>query len=255
MRVVCLANNFVGEKVVSWLKKQKKSEIVALVLHPPGKQRYVEEIILESQLPENRVFFADTLDNDTTLMEIQKLKPDIAVSVYFGYILKQKFIELFPGGCINLHPAYLPYNRGANPNIWSIVDGTPAGSTLHYVNEKIDMGDIIAQKQVRVAMTDTGFSLYEKLEKASISLFKDTWPEIEAGRIHPVHQNPDEGTYHKLADISKIDEIDLDRMYKARDLINIIRARTFPPYNGAYVLDNGEKTYLNIQFKTEDKFQ
>jgi len=52
------------------------------------------------------------------------------VSVLFDYILKPDFLGMFPGGTINLNPALLPYNRGQYPNVWSIVEGTPAGATI-----------------------------------------------------------------------------------------------------------------------------
>ncbi len=239
--------------MISWLKKQKDDEIVGIVIHPAGKQKCSDKIVTESGLTENEVFFADTLWDDNIITRIRNLNPDIAVSVYFGYILKQKFIDIFPRGCINLHPAYLPYNRGANPNIWSIIDGTPAGVTLHYVNEKIDSGDIIAQKPVQVTVYDTGYSLYKKLERMSISLFKEIWPKIRSREIHSIPQKCDEGTYHRVADIRKIDEIELDRLYKAGDLINILRARTFPPHKGAFFYENGKRIYLRIEITPESR--
>jgi hypothetical protein len=51
--------------------------------------------------------------------------------------------------------------------------------------------------------------------------------------------------------VSRIDEIDLERMYRAEDLINILRARTFPPYGGAYFRHNGKKIYLNLELSEE----
>ena len=89
----------------------------------------------------------------------------------FGYILRPNFLRLIPRGCVNVHPALLPYNRGAYPNVWSIVDGSPAGVTIHFVDEGIDTGDIIAQAQVVIEPVDTGESLYRKLERGAVALF------------------------------------------------------------------------------------
>ena len=74
----------------------------------------------------------------------------------------------------------------------------PAGTTLHYISEGIDTGDIIAQKQIAVHLDDTGKTLYHRLEYASAELFKETWPDISAGHIHPISQSSTEGTYHKV---------------------------------------------------------
>ena len=123
MRIICCVNNLVGLQVLSWLRERNEN-IAGIIVHPQKEQKYGEEIIAVSGLPDDRIFFGNTLDNNETLDAIRQLKPDIAISVYFGYIFRKPFLDLFPRGCINLHPAFLPYNRGAYPNVWSIIDGT-----------------------------------------------------------------------------------------------------------------------------------
>ena len=51
--------------------------------------------------------------------------------------------------------------------------------------------------------------------------------------------------------MASIDEIDLDRAYQARDLLNILRARTFPPYPGAFFRENGRKIYVRLELEEE----
>ena len=48
---------------------------------------------------------------------------------------------------INLHLSYLPFNRGKNPNVWSIIESTPCGATIHKIDEKIDTGKIYVRKK------------------------------------------------------------------------------------------------------------
>lgn len=239
-----------GWKVLEWLSS-RESEIVGLVLHPKDRQKYGEEIRQAADLPPEKVFDGTHLDDPRVLREIDRLAPDIGVSALFGYILKPDFLALFSQGTINLHPSYLPYNRGCFPNVWSIVDGTPAGVTIHYVDEGVDTGDIIAQRPVAVLPTDTGKSLYRKLERASLSLFEETWPEIEQGRANRQPQTKSEGSFHGSAHVEEIDHIDLDRTYRAGDLINILRARTFSPYNGAYFVVDGKRVYMRVSLETE----
>lgn len=253
MKILYLANNYVGKKILTWLLRQKDVDIVGLVVHPAGRQKFSNEIIDESRMSPDRIFYADTLSDPATLHQISDLRPDIAISVYFGYILRKEFLSIFPKGCINLHPAYLPWNRGAYPNVWSIVDQTPAGATLHYVNEMVDRGDIIARKEIPVNATDTGYTLYKKLEQTSISLFKESWPNLQSGQIQRHCQNEEEGSYHRSGDVIGIDEIDLEKTYVAKDLLNIIRSRTFPFCTGAFFIENGEKKYIRIKFLTEDE--
>lgn len=251
MRILVLANNWVGWQIVRWLKEQG-DQIVGLVVHPLQKQKYGAEIIQSAGLPEHRIFDGSSIREQAVLSAIQELGADIGLSINFGYILTQEFLNLFPSGVLNLHSSYLPYNRGAHPNVWSIIEGTHAGATLHYIDSGVDTGDIIAQKLVAVHPEDTGEILYRKLEQACISLFEETWPLVQSGKICGVEQSVESGTHHYARDLEKIDEIDLDRMYRAGDLINILRARTFPPYPGAYFMDKNRKVYLRLQLLHEE---
>jgi methionyl-tRNA formyltransferase len=246
MRILYLGNNRVGWKILSWLKNQGE-EIVGLVVHPPSKQKFASEIIDTAGLSEAHIFDGSQLRNPKVISKISDLQADIGLSILFGFILKEEFIRIPKHGIINLHPAYLPFNRGQYPNVWSIVEKTPAGISLHYIDKGIDTGKIIARNMVAIEPIDTGETLYHKLEQESIDLFKNTWPRIRTGRIPYISPEDTIGTYHRTKDTETIDHIDLNRMYRAEDLINIIRARTYPPYHGAYFIEGDRKVYMRLQ--------
>ncbi len=250
MRYILLGNGEVASTILDWLVGNGEPP-VGLVVHPEECSRFRSELINRSQLSNNFIFDATTLRTPETLAAIRSLRPDLGISISLGYILKKEFLSCFPMGCINLHPALLPHNRGAYPNVWSIVEGTPSGVTLHYINEGIDTGDILSQEQVRVDSYDTGQTLYRKLESASISLFKRTWPVFKKGEIQGRPQETKDGTYHKTRDVQDIDEIFLDREYSARYLINLLRARTFSPYKGAYFVHEGRKVFMKLALENE----
>lgn len=252
MRILYLGNNWVGWQVLKLLVHQEE-QIVGLVLHSPERQRYGSEILSAADLPADRVFYGDTLHHQDILHRIEALHPDIALSVFFGYILQPSFLRIPAKGCLNLHPAFLPYNRGAYPNVWSIVEGTPAGVTLHYVDEGIDTGDIVAQRQVPVRPTDTGERLYRRLEQACVDLFQRAWPLVRSGQASRIPQDKGSGTFHRVRDVERLDNIDLERSYTARELIDIIRARTFPPHRGAYFEHQGWRIYLQLELLYEEE--
>lgn len=254
MRILFLGNNWVGWQVIKWLKEQNE-QIVGAVVHPTEKQKYGDQILKCADLEPESIFIGSQINSHTVLKKIRALKPDIGLSALFDYILKPELLEIFPEGVVNLHPAYLPYNRGQYPNVWSIIDGTPAGVTLHYIDSSIDTGDIIAQCRVPIAPEDTGKALYRKLEKASLELFTQTWPLIKSGKTIRTSQNLNEGTFHYTKDVEQVDQIKLDHRYTARELIDIIRARTFPPYPGAFFIHNGNKIYLRLQLLKEDEIE
>ena len=145
MRILFLGNNWVGWQVAKWFKEQDH-EVVGLVVHPSSTQQYRDGIATALGLPASQVFDGSRLREPATREAINDLNADIGLSVYFGYILRAEFIDMFEKGIVNLHPGYLPYNKGKHTNVWSILDGTPAGVTLHYINVGIDTGDVIAQQ-------------------------------------------------------------------------------------------------------------
>lgn len=251
MRVICLVNNYLGWKALEFLSSQE--EVVAVVVHPSQRASLNEEILKSAKAAGAEVFAAEEIKNASVLEKIARLKPDLGLSVMFGYLLKRNFLSLLPKGCLNLHPAYLPFNRGAYPNVWSIIEDTPAGVTLHFIDDGIDTGDIVRQVEVPVLSSDTGESLYHKLEAAGLLLLRDTWPSVQTGQVMRMPQRREEGTFHKVRDVEEIDEIHLDRSYKAENLLNLLRARTFPPHPGAYFRENGKKVYVRVQFVVEDE--
>ncbi len=223
-RLFCLGNNWVALQVLQWLKEQRE-EVVGLGVHTAENRTFAREIIEASELEDAHIFDGSLLSRPDVIQAVRSLQADLAISVYFGSILTQEFIDLFPKGIINLHASYLPFNRGANPNVWSIVDGTPAGVSLHYIDRDVDTGDIIVRREVEVEPVDTGETLYRKLEQASILVFKDTWPLVKGGTAPRLSQAGMEGPRHRVRDVGRIQRIDLDRSYRGRELIDVLRRR------------------------------
>lgn len=252
MRILYFSNNRLGWRIGEWLRDAGE-DIVGLVLHPPERAKFSDRLIEATGVPPDRIFDATKLSDDSVVASLRSLGADIGLSVLFGYIVKPPVLQIPSGGCINLHPALLPYNRGAYPNVWSILDQTPAGVTLHYMDEGVDTGDVIAQVEVVVEPVDTGASLYQKLEEAAYALFRETWPAIREGRVSRTPQVREGGTLHKTRDVESIDEIDLDRTYPAGHLIDVLRARTFPGFPGAYFLVDGRKVYLRLELAYGDE--
>lgn len=249
MSVLLFANNHLGRRVAEWLVAQGES-IAGLVLHPPGRARHAAEIQAASGVSPDRVWDASMLQEASVRRGIQSCGADIGLSVLLGYKLDRALIEGFSGGCFNLHPALLPFNRGADPNVWAIVDGTPAGVTLHWMDEEIDTGAIVAQQQIAVEPIDTGERLYRRLEDASLALLAAAWPQVKSGRA-PRTPQPAGGTSHRRRDLAAIERVDLDRHYTGRELIDLLRARTFPPYPGMYFDRDGRRVRIRVELTDE----
>ena len=126
---------------------------------------------------------------------IDSHKFDFLVSYGYRHILRGDILRLFPGRAINLHIAILPWNRGADPNFWSFVEKTPKGVTIHYLDEGVDTGDIITQKEIESFPDDTFRMMYDRLHNEIQGMFIENWSFIRDG-ICPRIKQPVMGTFH-----------------------------------------------------------
>lgn len=218
-RIVFLGFNSIGEQVLTYLQKEDKNQVVGVI-----KQ-------------------------EKELAQVESLRPDLIISGGFRHVVPGEILKLPRFGAINMHKSYLPYNRGANPNVWSIIEENPAGVSLHYMDKGIDTGDIIAQERVEVEIMDTAKTLYDKLEARQLALFQRTWPLIKTLKNGRTAQ-PHAGTFHNKQDFKDLWRLDLEKKVSALKLINLLRALTFPPFlNAYYIKPNRDKIYLSINIQ------
>jgi methionyl-tRNA formyltransferase len=143
---------------------------------------------------------ADPLDPQT----IERDRPELVVSHRYRHIIKPPLLRLVGDHAINLHISYLPWNRGADPNLWSWIEDTPKGVTIHYIDEGVDTGDIIAQREVEFEHGETLASSYARLETEMLRLFVEQWPRIRTGECDRRTQRG-EGSMHRVADRQQIE--------------------------------------------------
>jgi methionyl-tRNA formyltransferase len=254
MRILLLANAWVGLQVTRYLREQGE-ELVGLGLHEDSLRRQGPQILEAANLREDRVVLGNTFRNKEVLQKIRSWEPDITVAAFWAYILKPEFLSIAPKGTINCHPGYLPYARGKNPNVWPIVEQTPGGVTIHYVDNGIDTGDIIARRAIPIEPTDTAGTYYDKTLVEMVDLFKETWPRIKSGAAPRISQASlvEAPTFHFAKDVDRLDAIDLDRTYRGRDLVNILRSRTYGNRSFAYFRENGHKVHIGVFLSAEER--
>jgi len=127
---------------------------------------------------------------------VRALKPDLVISSQ-GFLLKKKFLEIAPLGCLNRHAALLPKYRGIYPIFWAMLnDEREIGVSVHFMNEKYDEGKIIVQHRVPVEEQDTFFSLYDKVIVLTPVIFLEAIGRIREGRIPDIPNRSEEGSYY-----------------------------------------------------------
>lgn len=143
------------------------------------------------------IYYKDVID----LEALKKWDVELAISYTYSKIIKRDIIEFLNGNIVNIHNSYLPFNRGSDPNLWSLVDDTPRGVSLHYIDEKLDKGFIISQ----VLLNKPDYRLeslkttYNELDDAAFEMFKkafsnyNNWKDMKKAVLG-------EGSYHSDKD-------------------------------------------------------
>lgn len=162
--------------------------------------------------------------------KIRALQPDFIFSFYYREMLKRELLEIPRQGALNMHGSLLPKYRGRVPVNWAIIHGeTVTGSTLHYMTEKPDNGDIVAQQSVPILPDDTALQVFQKVTVAAEMALNACLPNLLAGRAQAVKQDLSKGGYFggRTAEDGVI-----DWSHSAQAIHNLVRA-VAPPYPGA----------------------
>ena len=122
--------------------------------------------------------------------DILALEPDIIITCAYGQIIPKEILEYPKYGCINVHASLLPKLRGGAPIHHAIIDGyDKTGITIMYMDEAMDSGDIISQRETKILDTDTVESLHDRLSRLGRELLMDTLPSILDGSAKRIKQD------------------------------------------------------------------
>jgi len=172
----------------------------------------------------------------SVLDDLRALQPDASAVVAFGQMLKLGFLELFPRGSVNLHPSLLPRYRGASPIQSAIIAGdSTTGVTTFLLNEGMDAGDILLQREVEILRDDTAGSLHDKLAEIGAELLIESFDAIESHSVSPRPQ--DESQVVITLKIKKEQSL-IDWTRPAEEIFNL--ARALDPIPGSRTLFGDE---------------
>jgi methionyl-tRNA formyltransferase len=158
-------------------------------------------------------------------------EPDFLFSFYYRSMLKAELLALPPRGALNMHGSLLPKYRGRAPVNRAIIHGeTETGATLHYMAEKADSGDIVAQRAVPILPDDTAKEVFERVTAAAEATLRDALPALLAGTAPRNRQDATAGSYFGGR---KPEDGRIDWSKSAVAIHNLVRA-VAPPYPGAF---------------------
>lgn len=248
--MILLASGEVGLRVTEYLAS-RQDPIDWLVLDAAnggGCNDAIERAFLRAPR-HGRMATSDALASDALLAELRACGPDLGILAWWPRLVKSPLLEIPVRGWLNLHPAYLPFNRGKHPNFWCLVEETPCGAALHFIDRGVDTGPLVARAQLETSWEDTGESVHRRCRELAVDLFRRNFEKVASGSVQPQPQNPSDGTSHRAAQIEAASEIELDATYTARRLLNIVRARMFPPHPTAFFTDGGKRFSVEVQIR------
>ena len=243
---VCTAN-YVGRELMRFIGKQEQRPCYVVTNSSDAYEDAIAGICRMHEIPCHRGM---DVNSSEFIVLNRTHEIDFVLLLWWPVIIRKPALKSVRRGFINLHPSLLPYNRGMNPYYWSIVDGTPAGVSIHWIDEQVDHGAVLFQKELDVPITETGEHLYARATEAMIELFTSNFERILKLDGDAIPENNILIRVHKVRDMVEHSRIDLNRLYRAGDLINILRARTFTNGDSAYFQHQGRK--YNIRVSIED---
>ena len=160
MRLVILGS-------LDWLTEAsitlKKNKIIPeLIILPKDRDTSKEKSILERL--NFKYYEVESLNQNPIILK--KISPDLVLSFAFPEILSKKIIDIPKFGIINFHSSNLPEFRGRHPVNWAMIKGEKyIGLCAHFMNDKIDLGDVIIRDQVPIERDDDIKIVLTKLRK------------------------------------------------------------------------------------------
>lgn len=247
MRVALIGQAAFGAEVLKGLLA--KGHQVVGVFCPPDRGTKLDPLKEAAQAAGLPVFQPQHLKDPEAHDQMASLKPDLAVLAFVTDIAPAKLLAVPKLGAICYHPSILPKYRGSSAINWAIINGeSKTGLTIFWVDEGIDTGDMLLQKEVEVGPEETTGEVYfNKLYPLGVEATVEAVDLVAQGKAPRIPQDHSKATYDPPCD-EKV--AGLDWSQPGRAVFNFIRG--CDPQPGATTTFRGEKVKLyNAKFLEE----
>ena len=233
MKNLLLCNGHVGLDIFLWLVDHYRDDIgLVITIGNDGIKQAAEDAGVSSL-------------SVTTKHELHGAIRNSGQSYDLGFLIWWPWI-------IDAHLIGLPRHGGKHYNFWALVEEAPFGVSLHFVEDGIDCGDVVAQLPILYDWEDNGATLHAAASRAMTDLFKDAYPRIREGSVSRKPQDLTRGSFHRSSELEGASRIDLDSRYLARDLLNLLRARTFPGHPACWFEDDGQTFEVRVEIRRKN---
>lgn len=249
--IALMLSHVTGLRIAEYFSSRKYENVVAVYFEEQSE--YSEDICEKLGVSKDRVFYGKKIINSSAHKDwLKDQEVDFVITVYWPWLLGSEYLSVVRDS-VNFHPALLPVNRGWYPHVHSIIDGSPAGVTLHKIAEGADEGDVWVQKEINIPLQTSAQDIYLVLQTELLDLFVANWVGISTGSVEATPQDSSKAVYHPKSELNDLDKIEIDDL-SARQLFNLLRARTFGNRGFAYLEIGEQKYYLNLRISEDTAF-
>lgn len=248
--VILFGSLGIAVECLRWLLMQSSIEVLGVVCSQEPKSKWreiVEDMDMQVVAPSLGVKLL-------TLNDVLHLKADLGLSVRFHQILREAHLNQFRLGVLNLHGAPLPEMRGSMSDTAAIIEGrTEFGTSLHWMNSKVDAGDIVAVRRFPIKEEDTVYDLFIKCNNYGLALIKENLDSIIQGTMPRQSQQLLAEQAGVLPKVYRKQEVlqckEVSCSISQRELWNVTRAFQFPGHEPAYINTPNGRITLHVQQK------
>jgi methionyl-tRNA formyltransferase len=238
-KIAVIGSRDLACEITKWIIETQDVEIVG-GMHPPFNGWWddnFKKVLDDNQIP---VF------ND--LKELLKEKPDVVFSINYWKKIDAEDINGVPGGIVNIHHSYLLKFKGRYSTSWAIIHARKDncwehGTTLHYIDERLDEGNIIDSWKCRIEEDDTAEILFSKVEILALELFKANFSRILLGVTD--FKEPASTSYFYDKDSNK--NLEVSQLMPVEEVYDFVRAWSFKDRPKPYLDFKGNRIYLSLE--------
>ena len=204
--------------IANQFKKLKLIVFQKLISNNNKKPINMNKLAKKYKIP---IWNENDVNSKEFIQKIRTINTDLIVSAAYPQIFSYELISTPSKGAVNFHPSLLPKFRGAHPHYWAIVKGEiESGITAHFMTEKIDDGDIIAQ--IKFPIMDYNYEhLYNKIIIETPNIVAEVNDFFIKGKGNVIKQNHSDATYFR--NDRKIHHRIFFEKYSDEEILNLVR--------------------------------
>ena len=198
--------------------------LVAQPDHPVGRKGILEKVATKVVAEKHGIpiFQPVKIRDDYAFMD--EIKPDLVITLAYGQIVPQAFLDKVPMGCLNLHGSLLPKYRGASPVQTALINNEKVtGVTLMEMVKAMDAGRMYAKKEVVIEEDDNATSLFDKIKIAASELVIEALPKYINCELKGEEQDENEVSFCSLI---KPEQEKLDLSLTKQSIVGWIKGLT-----------------------------